>query len=102
MLNLTQYATALRAILLFACGLLVSRGWLSEAQASYITDASNLSILLGAIGAVLTFAWSLWARRPAALVKATAKLPEVAGVAVTPSMAAKIDEPKVVPSSTGL
>ncbi len=101
MLNFTQYATLVRAVLLFASGALVSRGILSEAQASYLTDASNISILLGGIGALATFAWSLWARRTSALVSTVAKLPEVSGVAVSPGLAAKVDLPKVVPDSNG-
>ncbi len=100
-MNTIQAASAFRALLLFFGGILVAKGWLTAEQVSYLTDASNLTAILGAVMAIGSFGYGVWTRRPAGLLKAAASLPEVDRITVAPSAAPLADavpSPKVTAS----
>ncbi|GJD64579.1 Pam3-gp28 family putative phage holin [Methylobacterium frigidaeris] len=97
-MNAIQVASAFRALLIFVGGILVAKGWLTAEQISNLTDASTLTAVVGAVMAIASFAYGLWARRPAGLMDAAASLPQVSRITVTPSAAPLADavpSPKV-------
>ncbi|TNC12257.1 penicillin-insensitive murein endopeptidase [Methylobacterium terricola] len=97
-MNAIQVASAFRALIIFVGGALVTRGWLTAEQVSYLTDASTLTAVVGAAMAIGSFAYGVWTRRPAGLLKAAASLPEVDRITVAPTaapLAAAVPSPKV-------
>ena len=97
-MNAIQVASAFRALLIFFGGILVARGWLTAEQVSYLTDIGTLTAVVGAVMAIGSFAYGVWARRPAGLLDAAASLPQVSRITVMPSAAPLADavpSPKV-------
>lgn len=68
-----QLQSTIRALLLFAGGIIVSKGYISDAQ---------LQWGVGGALALATMAWGLWKTRPVGIIKSAAKLDQVQAVVV--------------------
>lgn len=74
-MNTEQFTSLLRTVLQVAGSVAVGRGWV---------DAETSTAIAGAVVTLAATAWSLWAHRNDALVKAAEKVP---GVTVKPAHA---------------
>jgi hypothetical protein len=83
-----QALIAVRWIVSTAGGYAVGRGWI---------DSDQVTLIAGAVVALVPLAWSFWSHRAAAQVARAAALPEVARVVMTSRKAADAQpSPKVV------
>ncbi len=94
-----QTLLAVRAIIIFALGVLASAGLISQQTKDYLGSPEVLAFV-GVLGAAATTAWGLWLNRPHALIKATAALPQVDAVIAKPKTADKMQVGNVVGSAT--
>lgn len=86
-----QITTALRQILLFAGGLAVARGWLTDSQ---------LEVVVPAVITLAVAGYGIWKRRPAGIIKSAAHLKQVHAVITEPKVAKAVPAENVVGSMT--
>lgn len=90
-----QLASAVRLVVVFVGGILVSQGFLTQAQLDFASDTTLLTGIIGAIGAIAAAGYGIWKRRPAGIIADAAKLPEVKRVVTDLTTAEAIPSSKV-------
>ena len=96
-MNTAQIASAARILIVFVGGLAVQRGWATQDQVDFASDASMIAAVVGGIAALVAAVYGVWQRRPAGIVAQAAKLPEVAEIKTTPALADAVPNGKVQP-----
>lgn len=90
-------ATALSTIVVFAAGILSSRGIISKETQDYLAGPETLAFL-GVLCTAGLGGWALWANRPHGLIASANALPQVDAVVVKPKTAGEMQTPGVVGS----
>ncbi len=96
-MNAAQIASAARILIVFVGGLAVQRGWATQEQVDFASDATMLTAIVGGIAALVAAVYGVWMRRPAGIVASAAKLPEVAEIKAAPALADAVSSGKVQP-----
>lgn len=84
-----QILVLVRVVIIFAAGILASRGVISKEMQDYLAGPETLAVL-GTVAAGLVAFWGWWSQRPKA---------RVAAAAATPGVQAVIAEPQIANSS---
>ncbi|CAO4166185.1 Pam3-gp28 family putative phage holin [Methylorubrum aminovorans] len=96
-MNAAQIASALRLAIVFFGGFAVARGWLTQEQVDFASDATLVTAVVGGVAAIIAAVYGIWIRRPAGIVAQAAKLPEVGMIQASPSLAHASRSGKVQP-----
>jgi hypothetical protein len=96
-MNAAQIASALRLAIVFFGGMAVARGWLTQEQVDFASDATLVTAVVGGVAAIMTAVYGIWIRRPAGIVAQAAKLSEVGMIQASPSLAHASRSGKVQP-----
>ncbi|AWI89196.1 hypothetical protein C0214_13565 [Methylobacterium sp. DM1] len=96
-MNTAQIASAARILIVFLGGIAVSRGWATQDQIDFLSDATMLTAIVGGVAALVAAVYGVWMRRPAGIVAQAAKLPEVAEIKAAPALADAVSSGKVQP-----
>ena len=94
-MNTAQIASAARILIVFLGGIAVSRGWATQDQIDFLSDATMLTAIVGGIAALVAAVYGVWMRRPAGIVASAAKLPEVSEIKAAPRLVDRVDDAKV-------
>lgn len=94
-MNTAQIASAARLLVVFLGGIAVSRGWATQEQVDFLSDATMLTAIVGGVAAVVAAGYGIWQRRPAGIVASAAKLPEVSEIKAAPRLVDRVDDAKV-------
>ena len=95
MMNTAQIAALARILIVAVGSILVGRGWATQEQVDFLSDATMLTAVFGGIAALAAMVYGVWTRRPAGIVAAAAKLPEVAEIKAAPALADAVPSGKV-------
>jgi hypothetical protein len=94
-MNTAQIASAARILIVFLGGIAVSRGWATQDQIDFLSDATMLTAVVGGVAALVAAVYGVWMRRPAGIVASAAKLPEVSEIKAAPRLVDRVDDAKV-------
>lgn len=94
-MNTAQIASAARILIVFLGGIAVSRGWATQDQIDFLSDATMLTAVVGGVAALVAAVYGVWMRRPAGIVTSAAKLPEVSEIKAAPRLVDRVDDAKV-------
>lgn len=94
-MNTAQIASAARILIVFLGGIAVSRGWATQDQIDFLSDATMLTAIVGGAAALAAAVYGVWMRRPAGIVASAAKLPEVSEIKAAPRLVDRVDDAKV-------
>lgn len=94
-MNTAQIASAARILIVFLGGIAVSRGWATQEQVDFASDATMIAAVVGGLAALAAAVYGVWQRRPAGIVAQAAKLPEVSEIKVAPQVYERVPDPKV-------
>jgi hypothetical protein len=89
-MSAAQVASAIRLLIVFFGGVLVSKGYLSQEQVDFINDPEKLLAVVGGAAAIYAAIYGVWIRRPAGIVKDATNLPDVGRIEVSPSIARSV------------
>ena len=96
-MNAAQIASALRLAIVFFGGMAVARGWLTQEQVDFASDATLVTAVVGGVAAIAAAVYGIWIRRPAGIVAQAAKLPGVGVIKASASLAHASGSGKVQP-----
>ncbi|MEN3212219.1 hypothetical protein PUR23_19605 [Methylorubrum populi] len=97
-MNTAQIASAARLLIVFVGGIAVSRGWATQDQVDFLSDATMLTAIIGGAAALVAAVYGVWMRRPAGIVASAAKLPEVSEIKAEQALADAVPSGKVQPA----
>ena len=96
-MNAAQIASALRLAIVFFGGFAVARGWLTQEQVDFASDATLVTAVVGGVAAIVAAVYGIWIRRSAGIVAQAASLPDVAAIQAAPNLARAVPSGKVQP-----
>ncbi|MCP1550727.1 peroxiredoxin [Methylorubrum zatmanii] len=94
-MNTAQIASLARILIVAVGSILVGRGWATQEQVDFISDATLLTAVIGGVAALAAAVYGVWMRRPAGIVASAAKLPEVSAIKAAPKLVDRVDDAKV-------